>query len=203
LVVGPLGFDDGLGGGLRGALLFPVELGLGAGFALAIMAWLETPIDTTSAISASELLRTNRKNTFVHMLVWLLVLGVPAGIAIGLTPERTGGFAPGPMLGLLAGLVFGIEGAFAGGLGYGLSFTAWGQWVALSRIWLPLTGRLPWAVIAFLDDAHDRGVLRKTGAVYQFRHARIQTHLSRTFQERPQRRAPEETPQASADAKHS
>ncbi|MGW3950816.1 NACHT domain-containing protein [Streptomyces sp. NPDC004752] len=184
LIVGPLGFDDGVGGGIRGALLFPVEIGFGAGTAFAIMAWLETPIDTTSAISASDLLRTNRKNAFVHMLVWLLVLGVPAGIAMGLAPGRLGGFAPGPVLGLLVGLVFGIEGAFAGGLGYGLSFTAWGQWAALSRMWLPLTGRLPWAVIAFLDDAHDRGVLRKAGAVYQFRHARLETHLAHVYRAR-------------------
>jgi NACHT domain/Trypsin-like peptidase domain len=181
LVVGPLGFDDGLGGGLRGALLFPVELGFGAGIALAIMAWLETPIDTTSAISASDLLKTNRKNSIVHMVVWLFVLGLPAGIAIGLSPGPLGGFAPGPVLGLLAGLVFGIEGAFGGGLGYGLSFTAWGQWVALSRMWLPLTRRLPWAVIAFLDDAHERGVLRKAGAVYQFRHARLEAHLAHVY----------------------
>ncbi|MFB7494553.1 NACHT domain-containing protein [Streptomyces sp. NPDC056161] len=184
LIVGPLGFDDGLDGGLRGALLFPVEIGFGAGTALAVMAWLETPIDTTSAISASDLLRTNRKNAFVHMLVWLLVLGVPAGIAMGFAPGRLGGFAPGPVLGLLVGLVFGIEGAFAGGLGYGLSFTAWGQWAALSRMWLPLTRRLPWAVIAFLDDAHDRGVLRKAGAVYQFRHARLEAHLAHVYRAR-------------------
>ncbi|MFJ1845344.1 NACHT domain-containing protein [Streptomyces sp. NPDC088146] len=189
-VIGPLGFDDGLSGGLRGALLFPAELGFGAGFALAIMSWLETPIDTTSAISASDLLRTNRKNAFVYMLVWLLVLGIPAGIAIGRTPGHVGEFATGPVLGLLAGLAFGIEGAFGGGLGYGLSFTAWGQWVALSRIWLPLTGRLPWAVVAFLDDAHERGVLRRAGAVYQFRHAQLEAHLAHTFQAHQASRRP-------------
>ncbi|MGH3706911.1 MAG: hypothetical protein ACRDRU_17000 [Pseudonocardiaceae bacterium] len=47
----------------------------------------------------------------------------------------------------------------------------------LSRIWLPLTGRLLWALLTFLDDAHKRGVLRQAGAVYQFRHARLQDHL--------------------------
>ncbi|MEU1629661.1 NACHT domain-containing protein [Streptomyces sp. NPDC020096] len=194
LVVGPLRFDDGLSGGLSGALLFPIELGIAAGLALAITAWLETPIDTTSAISASDLLRTNRKNAFVHMLVWLLVLGIPAGIALGLKPGRTGAFESGPVLGLLAGLVFGIEGAFGGGLGYGLSFTAWGQWVALSRLWLPLTRRLPWAVIAFLDDAHERGVLRKAGAVYQFRHARLEAHLAHVYRARQESHRPPSSP---------
>jgi hypothetical protein len=65
-----------------------------------------------------------------------------------------------------------------------LSVTAWGQWVILSRIWLPLTGRLPWALLTFLDDAHKRGVLRQAGAVYQFRHARLQDHLIHVSQAR-------------------
>ncbi|MGW1373440.1 NACHT domain-containing protein [Streptomyces sp. NPDC002446] len=173
-VVGPLGFDDGLSGGLMGAILFPLEVGIGAGLVLGIMAWAESPIDLTSAKSASDLLSTNRRNVVFHMLVWMLVLGIPAGFAYGLKA--------GPVYGVLAGLVFGLEAAFGGGLGYGLSFTAWGQWVALSRIWLPLTGRLPWALVAFLEDAHRRGVLRQAGAVYQFRHARLQAHLTQVFQ---------------------
>jgi hypothetical protein len=70
-----------------------------------------------------------------------------------------------------------VEGAFAAGLGYGLCTTAWGQWFALARIWLPLTGRLPWRLLAF-HDACQRGALRRTGAVYQFRHARLQDHLT-------------------------
>ncbi|CAK7287034.1 hypothetical protein SGPA1_41294 [Streptomyces misionensis JCM 4497] len=41
-----------------------------------------------------------------------------------------------------------------------------------------MTGRLPWAVAAFLDDAYQRGVLRQAGAVYQFRHARLQSRLA-------------------------
>jgi hypothetical protein len=46
------------------------------------------------------------------------------------------------------------------------------------RVWLPSTGRLPWPVSAFLADAHRRGVLRRAGAVYQFRHARLRDHLA-------------------------
>ncbi|MFG2830634.1 trypsin-like peptidase domain-containing protein [Streptomyces sp. NPDC048434] len=181
-VVAPLGFDDGVDGGPVGALLFPLEVGLGAGLVLGIMAWLEAPIDISSAVSAADLLSTNRKNVVFHMLVWMLVIGLPAGLGLGFVSEPVGGLVPGPVRGLLAGLLFGTEAAFGGGLGYGLSFTAWGQWVALSRMWLPLTGRLPWAVIAFLDDAHQRGVLRQAGAVYQFRHARLQDHLTQVSQ---------------------
>jgi hypothetical protein len=60
----------------------------------------------------------------------------------------------------------------------------WGRWVVLSRVWLPLTGKAPWSMIAFLDDAHRRGVLRQAGAVYQFRHARIQAQLAERFERR-------------------
>jgi hypothetical protein len=56
------------------------------------------------------------------------------------------------------------------------------QWVAeelIARTWLALTGRLPWPVMTFLRDAHRRGLLRQSGGVYQFRHARLQDQLTR------------------------
>jgi hypothetical protein len=48
----------------------------------------------------------------------------------------------------------------------------------LARAALPLTGRLPWALTGFLNDAYSRGVLRQAGAVYQFRHVTLQAYLS-------------------------
>jgi hypothetical protein len=65
-------------------------------------------------------------------------------------------------------------------LGLG-TMTAWGRWVLLARIWLPLRGRVPWATVAFLEDAYQRGVLRQAGAVYQFRHAEVQVQLAEKF----------------------
>ncbi|MFF4605363.1 trypsin-like peptidase domain-containing protein [Streptomyces sp. NPDC001339] len=184
-LVTPLGLGDGLDdelvGGLAGALLFASSVGLGVGVVLGLMAWLEVPDDIGSAARPSALLNNNRKNVVFHMLVWALVFGLPAGVGYGLKEGTVHGFEHGPVRGLLAGLVFGMEAAFGAGLGYGLSFTAWGQWAALARIWLPLTGRLPWALIAFLDDACERGVLRQAGAVYQFRHSELRDHLAQTF----------------------
>ena len=55
---------------------------------------------------------------------------------------------------------------------------AWVQWLLFVRFWLPLTDRLPWRIWTFLTDANHRGVLRQTGAVYQFRHAHLQDHLA-------------------------
>ncbi|GGV95635.1 hypothetical protein GCM10015535_63320 [Streptomyces gelaticus] len=44
--------------------------------------------------------------------------------------------------------------------------------------------------MAFLDDAYRRGVLRQTGAVYQFRHIRLQHHLARSYREHQSKYAP-------------
>ncbi|KUO03135.1 NACHT domain-containing protein [Streptomyces caeruleatus] len=58
-----------------------------------------------------------------------------------------------------------------------LVLSAWGRFLT-ARVWFGLTGRLPWRLLAFLKDAHARGVLRQTGALYQFRHLRLQERLS-------------------------
>lgn len=61
-----------------------------------------------------------------------------------------------------------------------LAQSAWGNWIILARVWLPLTGRLPWRPQRFLEDAHARGMLRRAGAAYQFRHAQLRDHLARS-----------------------
>ncbi|MFI5689318.1 hypothetical protein [Streptomyces sp. NPDC051636] len=158
VAVSGLGPDDGLGS----VLVSTLGAGLGTGLVLGLMAWLEAPVDVSSAAGPADLLNTNRRYVVFPLLVWGLVCGlIHVFTASGI------------------GLTTGFETALGLALGYWFSLTAWGQWVALARIWLPLTGRLPWALIAFLDDACRRGVLRQAGAVYQFRHARLQQHLGR------------------------
>lgn len=49
----------------------------------------------------------------------------------------------------------------------------------LSRIWFSLRDMLPWRFMDFLADAHQRGVLRLSGPVYQFRHVELQRFLAR------------------------
>ncbi|MPY53535.1 NACHT domain-containing protein [Streptomyces acidicola] len=173
LLLPPLGLDDGLGGGLVAAAQFPLTVGLSTGIALALVAWAETSIDVKESVSCADLLRQNRANVVSQILIWALVFGLVAGL--GATFTET------PLRSLQLGLAFGLEAAFGAGFGYGFCLTAWGQWVALARIWLPLTGRLPWRLVAFLDDACKRDVLRQAGAVYQFRHARLQKHLAGVY----------------------
>lgn len=47
-----------------------------------------------------------------------------------------------------------------------------------ARIWMACGRRLPLRTMSFLSDAHRRGALRQLGAVYQFRHVRLQQRLS-------------------------
>ncbi|WP_394618876.1 DMT family transporter [Lentzea sp. JNUCC 0626] len=66
------------------------------------------------------------------------------------------------------------------GLAVGLSVClsrAWGAF-GCTRLWLAACGHIPVRFMTFLDDAHRRGVLRQVGAVYQFRHARLQERLA-------------------------
>ncbi|MBJ3813235.1 NACHT domain-containing protein [Streptomyces flavofungini] len=72
-----------------------------------------------------------------------------------------------------------------------LALTAWGQ-LAVARIWLALTRRLPWRLMTFLDEAHRRGVLRQSGAHYEFRHLRMQQRLASATE------VPQEDPRTTA-----
>ncbi|MFF4603646.1 NACHT domain-containing protein [Streptomyces sp. NPDC001339] len=54
---------------------------------------------------------------------------------------------------------------------------SWPQYTA-ARSLLALRGTLPWRLQPFLADAHRLGILRQVGALYQFRHARLQYHLA-------------------------
>ncbi|NUR89752.1 MAG: NACHT domain-containing protein [Nonomuraea sp.] len=116
--------------------------------------------------------------------------------AAGLAAVLLGRYA----YGRLGGVVYGVAGAVIGGqvllitdtftsalvvgglfgLAVGLTAAisrAWGTFT-VARVWLAMTGRTPFRLLRFLDDAHRRGVLRKSGAVYQFRHARLRDHLA-------------------------
>ncbi|MBT2510591.1 NACHT domain-containing protein [Streptomyces sp. ISL-98] len=139
---------------------FGLVVGLVFGLAFA----LQTPADIRIAVSPSELLTANRKNAVFQSFVGWLAFGLA--------------------LGFLSGLANALVGGFVWGFVVRLSMDAWGRWLILSRIWLPMTGRLPRALIAFLDDAHQRGMLRQVGSVYQFRHARLQNHFAHLYETR-------------------
>lgn len=175
-------FGDGPVSGLINGLVFGPVFGLAAGLVFGFVSWAESPLDIGSAANPVDLLNADRTTVVFQLLLWVPVFGVAVGFGtigvIGLARGFLGPF----VFGLDDALALGLASGLGGGLGYALCFTAWGQWVVFSRLWLPLTGRLPWGVTAFLDDAYQRGVLRQSGAVYQFRHARLQDRLCQVFE---------------------
>jgi DNA-binding SARP family transcriptional activator/MFS family permease len=105
---------------------------------------------------------------FLMRSVGSVIYGL-AGAAIGGLVFRS---APDLGTAFVVGLVF--------GLGVGLTVClarAWGAFV-VTRAWLAARGSTPLRLMRFLDDAHRRGVLRQVGAVYQFRHARLEERLA-------------------------
>nr|WP_052478738.1 helix-turn-helix transcriptional regulator [Kibdelosporangium sp. MJ126-NF4]CEL20366.1 hypothetical protein [Kibdelosporangium sp. MJ126-NF4]CTQ97591.1 putative membrane protein [Kibdelosporangium sp. MJ126-NF4] len=131
----------------------------------AFTAFLEAPMDMASA-SPTSLVSIARRTAAIQASLVGLVIGLAVGFAYGIG--------------------YGFVAAVVGGLGFAAVMTTWGRWV-LARCWLALTGRLPWALLAFLDDARQRGVLNQRGASYRFRHSRLQHRLARTHASRPRR----------------
>ncbi|MBO3675819.1 NACHT domain-containing NTPase [Streptomyces sp. NEAU-YJ-81] len=75
---------------------------------------------------------------------------------------------------------------------YGFAFSAWGKF-GVARLWLAATGRLPWHLMEFLEDACQRGALRQSGGVLSFRHRTLQDRLAPPRSSPP---APVPTPDA-------
>ncbi|MFE2878491.1 helix-turn-helix domain-containing protein [Streptomyces roseus] len=170
-------------------LVFGLIFGAGTGLVFGLLAAFEAPLDMASAADPMSLLAANRATVRRQLvaLVPLLVLSVAfgGGLIVALLDGILGELNWDARDGLYVGAVVGL----GGGTAYALSFTAWGRWVVRARLWLPMTGKLPWDTAAFLDDAHRRGVLRQAGAVYQFRHVRLQHHLGRTYRRRQAQRS--------------
>ncbi|HEV2778725.1 MAG TPA: NACHT domain-containing protein [Actinophytocola sp.] len=159
---------------------------IGAGIGLVAMAMrsLSIWVDPTDTVSPAEFLHADRATAQRDGLTFGIGSSTVLWLVTGLAFEPASGmpFAVAYSHGLWALNWLVIA---AGGMSIWMLFgTAWGPWL-IARFWLALTGRLPWTLMAFLADAHQRGVLRQAGGVYQFRHARLQDHLAAPGEYRP------------------
>ena len=73
--------------------------------------------------------------------------------------------------GTTAVLIYG----FAAACGAGLGTLAYFRFAHTA---LAVRGWLPWRLAVFLEDTHDRGIMRHAGTVWQFRHALLQDYLA-------------------------
>lgn len=108
--------------------------------------------------------------------VGYLSYGWVGGCAYSATGAAVSGIvfppADDPVFGFGMGIVFGIACGSVVVIG-----RPWGTFV-FARTLLALAGCVPWRLMGFLQDAHRRGVLRQSGAVFQFRHARLRDELT-------------------------
>ena len=154
------GFAFGAAFGLVFGLTFGIITGLALGFE-------GIPSDLAAATSPRTVLRRDRGAALGLAIGTALTCWPPLALLIEFVgrAEVVVTVTIGLLLALTLGLVASVR------------ETAWPLY-SLVRGWLALHHRLPWQLMGFLDDAHQRGVLRQTGAVYQFRHIELQHRLA-------------------------
>jgi hypothetical protein len=136
-----------------------LPIGLFIGLLIGLIKWSHTSAYSDHELSPRSTLRDDRLFTIVVGLMLMPAIGLATIPSIGSLPQ----------VGLA--LRFGIE--------FGLLFGLVRPWphYLIARLVLALQGRLPLRLMSFLEDAHHLGILRQVGAVYQFRHARLEEHL--------------------------
>ncbi|BCL18247.1 NACHT domain-containing protein [Streptomyces tuirus] len=145
---------------------FGMLVGTIGGCASGVYRALNTPSDTIRAAGPRNTLRTDRAATLGRSAFAALVSGAACVVLISVAGR-------GSTLGTMHTEVWLQVGTST------LALSAWGR-MGAARIWLALTGRTPWRLMQFLAEAHRRGVLRQSGAHYEFRHVRLQQRLAAT-----------------------
>ncbi|MBT2453208.1 NACHT domain-containing protein [Streptomyces sp. ISL-43] len=143
-----------------------LAIGLVSGIVAALHRWLFSPVDIVYALSPRASLRTDRTTAIALGLIMFFFGSLATVLLFLAVPERERS-----QTAIVSALIWPLVGSLA------IALSAWG-WFLTTRLWLCGTGKLPWRLMTFLDEAHRRGILRQQGAVYQFRHARVQTQLA-------------------------
>jgi hypothetical protein len=171
----------GLSSGLSEGNGHPAWSGVAVAFVFTLSAWvfvgLFQPAQDKLVVSPQLLLDRDR--------IGCMVVAATAGIAFGIVY----GVALGPWFGAIALVALTISVA--------ATVSMWGAF-NVSRVWLAVAGELPIRIMAFLDEAYCRGVLRQVGGSYQFRHTELKEALLASARRRDDERAPAE-PQVAVD----
>jgi hypothetical protein len=137
------------------------------------------PGNLPKATSPRAVLTRDRQVALLLTLMGGLAYGSAFGLAFGVAVGAASIAVHGAPFGSWATfrVVSGLAAGLAFGLGLSMGQTAWPSYM-LTRERLALYHRLPRSLMNFLSDAHQRGVLRQAGAVYQFRHIELQHRLA-------------------------
>ncbi|MFI6079265.1 NACHT domain-containing protein [Actinoplanes sp. NPDC051343] len=153
--------------------------GLVAGTAFGLIGGLRGMIAAPAGDSAGGPQSVLREDRQVG-LVQAVMIGLASAVLMALIGGDLAVVLPG-------GAVFVLAAALAG-----TSWTASYRY-AVATAWLALRNRLPWQLMTFLEDARRRGVLRRTGAVYQFRSVQLQDRLAGPSDPEPFARSSEDS----------
>lgn len=144
--------------GLGVALKFGLQSGLLAGAVVFIVTIFNNPVDTVRAASPELIFKGDRAVALASAALTAPAVGLTSWFLIRNVGESVGG-------------------ALSAAIGVSIAMSSWG-WYSVATVWLNFRKQLPLRFMRFSIDAYERGVLRRAGAVYQFRHARLQQRLT-------------------------
>jgi hypothetical protein len=130
------------------------------------------------SLSPNEGIWRSGRRGLIAVLVFVLLVGLAAGLVVG----QLGRSIHNEVYGLIFGLIFGSVGGLVLGLAFNLmsgrtGIAAFLQHFVL-RFFLWRLGLLPWDLVAFLDEATTRLLLRKVGGSYIFVHRLLRDVLA-------------------------
>lgn len=181
------GLGVGLAGGLVGSLVAGPASGIVTGIVTAVLVGLVgglvgglSPVQLPERVALTPnegIWRSGRRGLF-FVACCVLLFGIAGGEIFGILGTSIGSL----IYGLLFGVVFGAAGGLIFGLAFGLvggrtGIAAFLQHFVL-RLYLWRLDLLPWKLVAFLDEATERLLLRRVGGNYIFVHRLLRDILA-------------------------
>ncbi|GHF79735.1 NACHT domain-containing protein [Streptomyces thermodiastaticus] len=139
-----------------------VLLAVGVVLPAVLMVVVAAPADALDAATPTELLRGERS----ALLATVTLVAPLIGLGTAAFYELSGGD------GLWPGII-----AWLGASAALFLVSPSSRWL-LAKVTLATTGRVPWSLMTFLEDARTAGLLQRSGGTYRFRNRRLQDHLA-------------------------
>jgi hypothetical protein len=169
--------------GLTSGLVPGLLVGLVGGIALVAIVGFARRIEVDgSSLGPADVWRHDRNAALTAWFVFVLVFVVVSWLVPGLVLVLASGLVVVLLVGFVVGLVVARMVERRGAESW------WGSAAldtAPALVQLAIQYKTPLRLIAFLEDARSRHLLRTVGPVYQFRHAKLQDRLAQPNPEDP------------------